>query len=329
MDITEQIDSWKGKKVLLIGEALIDKYIFGNADSISPDAPVPNVKISESKIYLGAIGLVLQYVRSLGGKPEICTILGNDYEGDFFKKELKELGISTQNILIDENINTPQITRIKAMGQHLLRLETDYSSELSPKTVNSFLNIIENLQESYDSIIILDYGAGELFQDVFIQELLKVLKDKFKNVPVIARPHTINYYLYENIDLIKINLQKALNQFSIDCCTDTSVSIVGKRILNSTRCNNLFLNYLETDSYLFTKNKERMETFKSLLKEPVRSYVAVGSAIMAVLGLTYSAKIPVSLGIEIAMHAAIFSAISPPVSFFSIEKLKAFIKSNK
>lgn len=329
MDLFEYVDSWKDKRVLLIGEALIDRYIFGNADSISPDAPIPNVKISESKIYLGAIGLVLQYVQALGGKPEICTILGNDYEGNFFIDELKKLGMSTQNIIIDEQINTPQITRIKAMGQHLLRLETDYSSEFSPKTINNFFKIIEDLPESYDSIIILDYGAGELFQDDFIQQLLNLLKSKYKDTPIIARPNTNNYYLYEDIDLLKITLQKALSQFSIECCNDTSVSIIGKRILNSARSKHLFLNYLETDSYLFTKSKERMEIFKPILKEPVRSFVAAGSAIMAVLGLTFAAKIPVSLGIEIALHAAVLSAISTPVNFFSSEKLKEFIKSNK
>ncbi|MHA1748740.1 MAG: hypothetical protein ACTSYF_08905, partial [Promethearchaeota archaeon] len=136
-----------------------------------------------------------------------------------------------------------------------------------------------------------------------------------------------NYYLYENVDLIKINLHKALNQFSIDCCTDTSVSIVGKRILSSSKCKSLFLSYLETDSYLFLKNQEKVEKIQSLLKEPVRSFVAVGSTIMAVLGLCYASNIPVSTGVQIALHAAVFSATSPPVDFFNVERLKDFISS--
>ena len=167
-----------------------------------------------------------------------------------------------------------------------------------------------------------------LFQDVFIRELLQVLKNECKDCPIIARPHTINYYLYENIDLIKVNLQKALNQFSIDCCTETSVSIVGKRILNSTRCKNVFLNYLETDSYLFTKNHEKVEVIKPILHQPVRSFVAVGSAIMAVLGLAFAAKIPVLPTIHASLYAAGLSAISPPVNFFSAKELEEFITSS-
>ena len=88
MNYIEDIESWKKKKVLIIGEALLDKYITGQADRISPDAPVPNIKIEENLTYLGGIGLVLRFIKSLGGIPEICTIIGNDYEGEFFLKKL-------------------------------------------------------------------------------------------------------------------------------------------------------------------------------------------------------------------------------------------------
>ena len=106
------------------------------ADRISPDAPVPNVKINKTETYLGAIGLVLQYIKSLGGKPEICTIVGDDFGGDFFVKKIKQLNVDPSNIIIAEEINTPQITRIKAMDQHLLRLETDYKAEIPQNYIN-------------------------------------------------------------------------------------------------------------------------------------------------------------------------------------------------
>jgi len=324
MEIVNNLNKWKDKKILIIGESLIDRYIFGSADRISPDAPVPNVKINENQIHLGAIGLVAQYILSLGGKPEICTVVGNDYEGEFFIKKTNELKISTANILIDSTINTPQITRIKATNQQLLRLETDYSNEISLEIITEMLSVIEAQSESFDAIVILDYGVG-LFTDSFIQKIITLLKES--QIPILARPSVTNYYLYENVDLIKINLQKALNQFAIDCCTDTSVGIVGKRILSSSKCKSLFLNYLETNSYLFLKNQEKMEKMPSLLKEPVRSFVAVGSAIMAVLSLNYASFIPVKTGVQIALNAAVLSAISPPVDFFNIKKLKNFISS--
>ena len=326
MDLADKIN-WEKRKVLVIGEASIDKYIFGSATSISPDAPVPNVKIDQNLNYIGGIGLAIQYIKSLGGIPEICTVLGNDYEGNFFYKRIEELNLDNSGIIIDENIYTPQITRIKALNQQLLRLETDYSLEISKSTSEKFLNIIKSRTNDIDSILILNYGIGGLFNDNFIQKLIIELKEKYNDIPIIARPHPSNYYIYEDVDLIKINLQKALQLYSIDCCNETSVSIVAKKILNSTKCSNVLLSYIDSESFLMTSTSEKLLTFPPIIQGPVRSYVAVGSVIMAILSLTYGSNIPVFDGIKIALYGAVLSAILPPVEFFDSTKLRNYIKS--
>ncbi|MFX1501117.1 MAG: bifunctional heptose 7-phosphate kinase/heptose 1-phosphate adenyltransferase [Promethearchaeota archaeon] len=327
MALFEDIYRWENKKVLIIGEALIDKYIFGFADKISPDAPVPNVKIEKSNSYLGGIGLVLKYIKSLGGIPEICTIVGNDYEGDFFLKEIKSLNLNSSGIIVDDKINTPQITRVKAMNQHLLRLETDYSNNISKSTIEDFFKIFESRPKKYDSIIVLDYGIGGLFEDIFIQRLLVYLEENYKNIPIIARPNLANYYLYENIEIIKMTLQKALQTLSIDCCTPTSVTIVGKKILNASNCKNVLLNDIESKSYLFSKDSEKLIEINTILQGPVTSYVAVGSVIMAILGLGYAAKISAFNTAKIAIYAASLSASLPPVDFLNSENLLNFIQT--
>jgi len=325
MTLVDKIETWKNKKVLIIGEALIDKYITGFADKISPDAPVPSIKIEENFSYLGGIGLVLKFVKSLGGIPEVRTIVGNDYEGEYFLKKIKEMKIDSSDIIIDDNINTPQITRVKSMNQHVVRLEADYSKEISELTIQNFLENIKTRSEDLGSIIILDYGIGGLFEDIFIQKLLNLLNETYRGIPIITRPNLSNYYLYENVDLIKITLQKALRAFSIGCCTETSIAIVARKIMNSTKCKNILLNDIEVDSYLFHKNSENLEKIKSVLLGPVRSYVAVGSSVMAILGLTYASNIPVSDAAKIAIYAASLSASLPPVEFYNSEKLIEYI----
>ncbi len=324
MTLVEKID-FKNRKVLIIGEASIDKYIVGSANRISPDAPVPNIKIEENLNYIGGIGLAVQYIKSLGGIPEVCTIVGNDFEGDFFLKKIKALKIDSSGIIIDDNIYTPQITRIRAMNQQLLRLETDYSRDISESLIKKFFNIIETRSSDLESILILNYGIGGLFEDIFIQKLLSKLKEIYKEIPIIARPNLSNYYIYENIDLIKMNLQKALQTFSIDCCTETSISIIGNKILNSTKCKNVLLSYLDSDTYLISKDTEKLIKYKPFIQEPVRSYVSVGSVIMAILSLTYASEILVSDGVKIALLGAALSAILPPVEFFNSKKLCDYI----
>ena len=268
---------------------------------------------------------MLQFVRSLGGIPEIYTIVGNDFEGDFYLKKIKELNVNSTGILVDENLRTPQITRIKAMNQHLLRLETDYNSDISQPIIDRFKDLIYNKPQDIGAILILDYGLKGIFKDLFIQNLLRDLKENYKNVPIIVRPTKFNYYLYENVDLIKINLQKALDTFSIDCCNETSITIAGKRILNSSKCKNILLNYLELDSYLFSKEDEKVEKFNPILQQPVRSYVAVGSVIMAALGLSFASGISVHDGVKLSLFAAALTASLPPVEFYGVKKLQDFI----
>ncbi len=327
MALIDEISKWNKRKVLVIGDALIDKYIFGYTDRISPDAPVPNVKIENADTYIGAIGLVIQFIQSLGGIPEVCTIIGKDFEGEFFLKKMRELNLEISGILVNESIKTPQITRIKAMNQHLLRLETDYNSDISQSIRENFKNLITSSSKDIKAILILDYGLSGIFNDQFIQEILQFLKDHYKNIPIIVRPTISNYYLYENVELIKMNLQKALDTFSIDCCNETSVTIAGKRILNASKCKNVLLNFLELESFLFSRKNNKIEKIQPILNQPVRSYVAVGSVIMAVLGLSYASEISVIDGTKIALYAAALTASLPPIEFYTQEKLKNFIIS--
>jgi rfaE bifunctional protein kinase chain/domain len=326
MGLVEQIDKWKDKKVLLIGESLVDKYITGFANKISPDAPVPNIRVEEHNSFLGGVGLVLKFIKSLGGIPKICTIVGNDNDGKFFLNRVKKLNIDSSSIIVDKNISTPQITRIKSMNQHLLRLETDYSQKFSKKSKEKLLKHIKDGYDEIDSIVILDYGIGDMFDDIFITTMLNHIKDSYR-CPISVRPNSENYYLYEDMDLIKMTLHKAMRAFSIECCTETSVQIVGRRILNSTNCKNVLLNDIESNSYLFSKS-EKLNEIESILKSPVRSYVAVGSVIMAVLGLSLGANLSVESAAKLALYASTYSAIIPPVKYFNQDDFKKFLDDN-
>ncbi|MBN1801157.1 MAG: hypothetical protein JW891_06590 [Candidatus Lokiarchaeota archaeon] len=328
MTLIDEINKWKNKKILIIGPALVDMYLYGRADHISPDAPVPSVKIEKRGAFLGGIGRVIKYVKSLGGIPVVCTIIGNDFEGNFFLNKIKDLNIDNSGILIDEQVKTPQITKIKARNQHMLRLETDYSTDIRESTIENFFKIIKSQPKDIASIIVLDYGVGGLFEDLFIQDLLNLLKIQFKNAPIVVRPNALNYYLYEEVDCIKMNLQKALDIFSIERTTETSVIIAAKKILNASKARNVLLNYLETDSILLSRDSEKVEKFAPILQDRIRSYVAVGSVIMAVLGLSFASKISIHDTIKLALYSAALTASLPPVNFFNSDKLKQFISEN-
>jgi hypothetical protein len=134
--------------------------------------------------------------------------------------------------------------------------------------------------------------------------------------------------MYENVDLIKMTLQKALNTFSIDCCNDTSISIAAKKILTTTKSKYIFFNDIESYSYLYYRDSEKLEKIETILAAPVRSYVAVGSNIMAVLGLSMASKTPILETAKVAIYAAILAASLPPVDFYNSKKLIDYISNH-
>ncbi|MHA1763185.1 MAG: hypothetical protein ACTSYC_05420, partial [Promethearchaeota archaeon] len=261
--------------------------------------------------------------------PIPCTIVGDDFEGTCFLRGLRDLNIDSSHVIIEKKIKTPQITRIKAMDQHVLRLETNYEDEIPFQTSESIFNSTCSISEEIDAILLLNYGLGGLFNEIFITTLLVRLKAVYNKVPIIARPNFDNYYLFENVDLIKMTLFKALQTSSIECCTETSISIVGKKIITNTRAKNVFFNDIESISYLFTRNSEKIEKIETPLKQPIRSYVAVGSTLMAVLGLAYAAKANPLEAVKLALNAASYTASVSPIEFFNSKTLINHVNPSK
>ncbi|MFX1419569.1 MAG: hypothetical protein ACFE9N_11675 [Promethearchaeota archaeon] len=238
---------------------------------------------------------------------QLCAVVLCDKQGDFPAKTAK---YKTDKVYLVEN-----------------PLLTDYNTDISQSIIEKYKDLIINRSQEVAAILILDYGLKGIFEDLFIQKLMHLLKENYKNVPIIVRPTKSNYYLYENVELIKMNLQKALDTFSIDCCNETSITIAGKRILNSAKCKNVLLNYLELESFLFSKENERVEKISPILHQPVRSYVAVGSVIMATLGLSIASGSSILDGAKLSLYAAALTATCPPVEFYTAEKLQNFISN--
>src|SRR5271157_4625692 len=98
MEASDYFPQVRNKRVLIIGDAMVDKYTSGTANRISPDAPVPVLDIEENQMFIGAVGLVVKYVQSLGGVVDLCTVVGPDFEGEFFSRELQNLNIGLKGV---------------------------------------------------------------------------------------------------------------------------------------------------------------------------------------------------------------------------------------
>ncbi|MHA1731228.1 MAG: bifunctional heptose 7-phosphate kinase/heptose 1-phosphate adenyltransferase [Promethearchaeota archaeon] len=321
----ELFSNVRNKKVLVIGDAAIDKYISGSTTRISPDSPVPVVDVQKKEFFLGGVGRVVKFILGFGADVQICTAVGDDFEGEFFTREVSNFNLGLKGI-IKEDCFTPQITRIKSRGQHMLRLEKRYElSKDQIKNVNSKASeFLDGVIDKVDVVLVLDYGMG-LFRGNF--ELVGAIlsRARERDVKVIVRPDKENYRLFTDVYISKINLNLAASIVGMNPVNETSIRIIGNKMLNDIKCCGLYLSYLDENSYLLSGDE--FITIPRVLKHHGTSYIGAGSAIMATLAVMTAAGADRETAIRVANVAGALSATKPPVTFFPLKELREAFES--
>lgn len=192
---------------LIIGDVMIDAYYWGKVERISPEAPVPVVQVNKKENRLGGAANVALNIQSLGAKAIICSVVGDGSKGDIFRKILKENGFSTAGIIDSPERMTTVKTRVISGGQHLLRVDEEITTRLSPTDERNLLECIKNLLETQkiDVIILEDYNKGILTEKV-IETVIQLARAK--NIPTTVDPKKDNFLVYKGCTLFKPNLKE-------------------------------------------------------------------------------------------------------------------------
>ena len=202
-EIIGLFDSFNKKKVLIVGDAMIDAYMWGKIERQSPEAPVPVVEIEKHENRLGGAGNVARNIKSLGATPILCAVVGDDFRGKHLKQLLKEEALSTVGILIEKSRKTTVKTRVISEDKHQLRIDEEDTFPI--KVEQEFLELVYSNMEDVDVIILQDYNKGVLTPFV-IKNIIK--KANKLNIPTIVDPKTKNFLAYKNCDIFKPNLKE-------------------------------------------------------------------------------------------------------------------------
>jgi D-beta-D-heptose 7-phosphate kinase/D-beta-D-heptose 1-phosphate adenosyltransferase len=194
------------KKVLVIGDIMLDVYQYGKCNRISPEAPVPVVDFLNNEIMLGGAGNVLKNLVSFGANCEIVSIIGDDETGNVVIEKLKELYIETNSLFVDKTRRTTEKCRLVASGQQLIRIDKEDKHVISLKLEDEIIKYVNNNIERFDVIVFSDYLKG-LLSDRLCTSIIKLARSK--NILTLVDPKGANYKKYVNIDLIKPNLKEA------------------------------------------------------------------------------------------------------------------------
>lgn len=213
--LEQLFENFKGLKVLILGDVMIDSYIWGKVDRISPEAPVPVVLVNKRTNMLGGAANVALNIKSLGAEPILCSFVGNDSQGRVFVDLLKHDNISTDGILLSDSRITTTKFRIIGNKVQLLRVDDETDHDLDEKDEILLLSKIKDLirEEAVDVIIMQDYNKGVLTPEIIKQviEIAGSLK-----IPVIVDPKRKNFDCYKNVDLFKPNLKELKEGLKID-----------------------------------------------------------------------------------------------------------------
>lgn len=197
--------------VLIVGDVMIDRYLTGNVNRISPEAPVPVIHLQTNENRLGGAANVALNIKALGANPILCSTIGKDSNGKQFLDLLPEHQLSTKGIIQSEDRETTVKTRIIASNQHILRVDREQTNDLNEAESSSLLKRIRQILDDKEIHVILfqDYNKGVLSYDIIREIILEAIK---RDIPTAVDPKFNNFWAYKHVTLFKPNLKEIRSQ---------------------------------------------------------------------------------------------------------------------
>ena len=206
MNYKDLFDKFNGLRILVIGDVMLDAYVMGKVNRISPEAPVPIVSLENEDARIGGAGNVALNLLALGAKPIICGVIGEDSSGDKLLNLFEKNGISTDGLVKSMARKTTVKTRVISNKQQLLRIDSESTFPLLESEEIKLNNTIQNIiNQGIDGIIFEDYNKGVLTDSV-IQNTIKIAKEK--DIPTAVDPKKENFLSYKGVSLFKPNLKE-------------------------------------------------------------------------------------------------------------------------
>ncbi|MEZ4946607.1 MAG: bifunctional ADP-heptose synthase [Cyclobacteriaceae bacterium] len=211
--LEEVFNAFDGLTVLVIGDIMLDSYIWGSVDRISPEAPVPIVRVRKRDFRLGGAANVALNVQALGAKPILCALIGDDDAGNKLLDCLDQQGMSKEGIVVSKNRPTTVKTRLIASHQHVVRVDEESDQELLKDEEDQLVKQIQQLIDKCDAIIFEDYDKGVISASLIDKTIVMATK---KNIPTIVDPKKRNFLSYKGVTLFKPNLKELREGLKLD-----------------------------------------------------------------------------------------------------------------
>jgi D-glycero-beta-D-manno-heptose-7-phosphate kinase len=224
MNIQKIFEDFNSLNVLIIGDVMLDSYIWGAVERISPEAPVPIVTVKKKDFRLGGAANVALNIASLGAKPILCALIGNDDDGKKLIQRLDEGKISKEGIVVSSHRPTTVKTRIIASHQHVVRVDEESDKVVNAQEEQELMQRIERLLPSCQVVIFEDYDKGVLNASIIEKTVMLANKNK---IPTVVDPKKRNFLFYNGVTLFKPNVKELREGLKVDVDASNQSSVEG------------------------------------------------------------------------------------------------------
>ncbi|MFB3926381.1 MAG: D-glycero-beta-D-manno-heptose-7-phosphate kinase [Syntrophales bacterium] len=299
------LDHCAGAKVLVVGDLMVDHFIWGNVSRISPEAPVPVVEVVREDLLLGGSANVLNNIIAMGGNVSVSGIIGSDDMGRWLIREFGRMGIDTEGIITERNRPTTVKTRIVAHNQQVVRFDREIRKSVHSGNVSRILRYIESIRNDLHAVIISDYNKG-----VVSGKLLSGIREAIgdRNIVVCADPKQSDFSFYRGVDVITPNHHEAARALGVENINGHGRELNG-RICRAAKS---LLKEIGLKALLITRGEEGMSLFESdgsclhipAVAKEIFDVTGAGDTVIGVFALSAAAGATFKEAAVLANHAA-------------------------
>ena len=305
------------QKIVVIGDLMLDRYIWGRVTRISPEAPVPVVNVDSESFRFGGAANVAYNVKTLGAEVIPIGLIGNDSSGERLKELFENVHLPHDGLIIDENRPTTVKTRIIAHSQHVVRTDRELRGIISKKIERLLLNYISQHLDSVDGIILEDYNKGLLVSH-FIHEVIDLANKK--NIKVFVDPKFDHFFDYKNVTVFKPNRKEVIDRMGVRLDTPENLEEVGAKLIEKMHCQALLITMGEEGMILFEEGKPSIKAPTRAVK--VHDVSGAGDTVIASMAVAMTAGASLQEATTIANYAA--GIVCGEVGIVPVDKEKLY-----
>lgn len=283
-ELIAYIPKFKNARIMVIGDVMVDEYIWGNVSRISPEAPVPVVSVTSESLRLGGAGNVVNNIHSLGGKVWLGGVVGDDAMGRKVIHDLHKIGVETEAVMMDPYKVTTVKTRIIAQHQQVVRYDREAVRPVQPEQVDQILAALAAHLNALDAVLISDYGKGVICESL-VERVRSMVLGAGKILSV--DPKVKNLPLFRQVTIITPNHYEAAEAAARWAQDKEDLMVVGQTLLHQLQAKAVLITHGEKGMSLFQDNGE-VTHIPTVAKE-VFNVTGAGDTVISVLTLAMAA----------------------------------------